>query len=152
MSPPDDHWLPPAAIYQVCFVHKAPWCSGYWLTLHLLNYNGNSFLIETLFYTLCHFQSLGDCQAVTVDVSNVYWNMCWNTSERIKHQLDGLITSAVAVQRDYFKSTWLKASKEVGLELGFGRWAYLNEWKERISRKAANVSCTKKSVFFRRAL
>lgn len=65
--------------------------------------------------------------------------------------MDGLITSAVAVQRDYFKSTWLKASKEVGLELGFGRWACLNEWRERISRKAANVSCTKKSVFFRRA-
>lgn len=33
--------------------------------------------------------------------------------------------------------------KKVGLEFGFGRWAYLNEWREGISRKATYVSCTK---------
>lgn len=34
--------------------------------------------------------------------------------------------------------------------MGFGTWAYLNEWREGISRKATYKSCTKKSVFFRR--
>lgn len=40
--------------------------------------------------------------------------------------------------------------KELGVELGLGRWVYLNDWRERINRKATRISCTKKSVFFRR--
>lgn len=40
--------------------------------------------------------------------------------------------------------------KEVGLELGFGTWTYLNKQRGRMSRNAIYISCTKKSVFFRR--
>lgn len=37
--------------------------------------------------------------------------------------------------------------KEVGLELGFGRWAYLNEWRERISRKALTYPALRSQCF-----
>lgn len=33
--------------------------------------------------------------------------------------------------------------KKVGLELGFGRWADVSEWREGVSRKATYISCTK---------
>ena len=55
----------------------------FWLlvnSLHLLYFSGNSLLIETLFYILLYFhQSLADCQAVNVNVSNVYCEICIET-------------------------------------------------------------------------
>lgn len=92
-------------IHSVCCMQST---MVFWLlvnSLRLLDYSGDSLVIETLFYTLCYFRSLADCQAVSVGVSNGYWNTYWNTNDRIKHQLDGIITSTVAVQRDYFKFT-----------------------------------------------
>lgn len=42
-------------------------------------------------------QSLADCQAVNVAFNNVYWNMYRNTSDSIKHQLDGITVSTIAL-------------------------------------------------------
>lgn len=61
----------------------------------------------------------------------------------MKHQQDGTIRNTVDIQSS-------KASlqigmdkeglvKEVGLELSFGRWSYLSEWRKGITRKATYI-------------